>query len=810
MKRSAIVSRSLLVLALCGLLVVMVACRNTVEPSSDAMMTVEDQVGGAGDAGISPENPPITDLPLDIAPAMQTGSPAVLPAPLYYLNPGGQIMRLERDGVTSMPVTDDAHVQAYDVSPDGKTLAYVVDNNLILFDVNSGARTVRIAGGNFAPDDYASQATKTITSPRFSPDGTQIAFGMGGINIAGLTPDSPLTLIQPSDPYPDFSTESKQPLSGPVRFFSRAEWSPDGTRLLISFGYFPEGGGLAVKDLESGALTMVENGGIYCCDLAWMGDATALIGSNLMVYAMPGLAQVDTKTGAGMTLIAGYDEAGASPETPVQLVRAPFQADDGSVYAFVGEQYGGDFSQVWYQLRRMDDAGIFTPITPALYQLPGDVQWISGGSGLVFVNPLDPLVQATSSNYPLNNSMTWLPSRGDGALLLPVVGHEPRWGGPPQETHVPDAAAIADLKAKAAADFGIQPETQGIGVNQLTTDGSRILFVAFSTGMHSFDPLVNHQVAIYAYDNGWQELARHELSNDDPAVNGLSPDYVGETSVKQVMVEPGRIWLALDGGVGAHSGVFLLLNFDGASLTTVTGNFNASPDAGHVADINGDGLGEVLLNLSEPYVFYYAAGVRLVQYAILHWDGTQLVPVQLSALPDTVAPDVRELNKRAITFAEAGLWKDAQAAIAEAGGMAADNQMVAWNAAFINYNGDARRMAGMVGDPYPLLTYVFYGDYETAVSVMRGYSAARLFSDASPLVVGTVAEGMAAELGQMLVMNAGSALTVLPDLAPAYFIRAWGSYLLDSADPTIKADLQKAVELAPDDALYAEALAMWP
>ncbi|MCA9938324.1 MAG: hypothetical protein KC418_06760, partial [Anaerolineales bacterium] len=67
-----------------------------------------------------------------------------------------------------------------------------------------------------------------------------------------------------------------------------------------------------------------------------------------------------------------------------------------------------------------------------------------------------------------------------------------------------------------------------------------------------------------------------------------------------------------------------------------------------------------------------------------------------------------------------------------------------------------------------------------------------------------------AELGQMLVMNAGSALTVLPDLAPAYFIRAWGSYLLDSADPTIKADLQKAVELAPDDALYAEALAMWP
>ncbi len=802
MPRSVIIQRVLLVPGLIGLLAVLAACNATVPtPAATTDADAPSTSGETTDAALA-------GIQAEIVPVVQTSSPAVLPAPLYYLSPGGQIMRLERDGVTSTTITpEDAGIQDYDVSPDGRLLAYVSDNNLILLDVASGLRTVRLAGETFPAEDYASEFTKSITSPRFSPDGTQIAFGMGGINVAGIAPGDPLTLVQPSDPYPDFSTETKPPLTGPVRFFVKAEWSPDGQSLLISFVYFPEGGGVTVKDLASNRLLEVEDNGIYCCDLTWIGDATALIGSSVWVYGAPGLAQIDTRTGAGQTLITGYQDGGADPAAPVRLVRAPFQASGGPVYAFVSEQYTFDAPVAWYKLARLENDGSLTPISSALYQLPGDVRWAPDGSGVVFVNAADPVLSAT---YPLNNTMSWLPGSGQGELLLPIIGRQPRWGGPPQPVDGPNGAALAELTAKAAADFGLQAADQGIGVRQLTTDGQRLLWAAFSTGMRTFDPLTNHQVAIYTYDNGWQELARRELTSDDPAANGVSPDILGDNSLNQVLVEPTHIWLTVQGVVGAHGGAFLALNFDGASLNIVTGNFNGSPDAGHVSDINGDGRGEVLLNLTEPYIFAYASGVRLVDYAILRWDGRQLTPVQLTPLPDSAPAAARDATNQAIMLAEAGLWPDAQAAAQQAVSAAPDDETATWNAHFINYNSDAKRSAGGYWGPYPLLIYVFYGDYAAAVDVVRVYSAAELFSANSPMIMGTVAEGWQEQLGQILVFNAGSALNVRPDLAPAYFLRAWGRYLVNASDPDIKTDLQKAFELAPADSLYAEALTLFP
>lgn len=804
MRRPAIRQRPLLLLILSGLLALLAAC-NAAVPAPSAPAS-ENAV--ANSETTETETDAIANVPAEIVPVTQTGSPAVLPAPLYYLSPGGQIMRLERDGVTSAVVTaEDAGIAEFDISPDGRLLAYVSGNDLILLDVASGARTVRLAGETFADDDYASYFTKSIASPRFSPDGTQIAFGMGGINIAGIAPDAPLTLVQPSDPYPDFSAEPKPPLAGPVRFFTNAEWSPDGQSLLLSFGYFPEGGGIAIKDLSTNKLLEVEDNGIYCCDLAWSDAATALIGSNIWAYGTPGLVRIDARTGAAETLIAGYPAGEPGPETPVRFVRAPFHASDGALYAFVSEQYTFDAPVAWYRLVRLENDGSLTPISPALFPLPGDVQWASDGSGVVFVNAADPVLPAT---YPLNNTMSWLPRSGQGELLLPIIGRHPRWGGPLHPVDGPNSAALAELAAQAAAGFGLQGADQGIGVRQLTTDGRRLLWAVYTTGMRAFDPLANHQVAIYAYDNGWLELARRELTSDDPAANGVSPDIVGDGSVNQVLVEPTHIWLTVEGVVGAHGGVFLVLNFDGTNLNIVTGNFNGSPDAGHVSDINGDGRGELLLNLTEPYVFAYASGVRLVQYALLRWDGSQLVPVQLTPLSDSAPAAARDATNQALLFADAGLWLDAQAAAQQAASAAPEDETAIWNAHLINYNTDAKRSAGGYGGAYPLLVYVFAGDYVTAVDVMRGYSAAQLFSAASPMIVGTAAEGWQEQLGQILGFNAGSALAVRPDLAPAYFLRAWGSYLLNPADPVIKTDLQKAVELAPADSLFLEALDLFP
>ena len=98
---------------------------------------------------------------------------------------------------------------------------------------------------------------------------------------------------------------------------------------------------------------------------------------------------------------------------------------------------------------------------------------------------------------------------------------------------------------------------------------------------------------------------REEFSSGDPAV--AAPDYVGEGGLAQMQVEPSHTWMALEGGAGAHSGVFELLNFDGQTLQVQVNGFSSSPGVGTLQDINGDGVPDVVLNATDYYVFCYGA-----------------------------------------------------------------------------------------------------------------------------------------------------------------------------------------------------------
>src|SRR5690606_8280015 len=97
------------------------------------------------------------------------------------------------------------------------------------------------------------------------------------------------------------------------------------------------------------------------------------------------------------------------------------------------------------------------------------------------------------------------------------------------------------------------------------------------------------------------------------------PDYLGEESLEPASLSQDQVWLAGHGGAGAHSGCFELLAWDGDRLTLAASNFNPSPGAGDVADVDGDGQPEVILNYTEPYIFCYACGVRLYAADILRW-----------------------------------------------------------------------------------------------------------------------------------------------------------------------------------------------
>jgi tetratricopeptide (TPR) repeat protein len=342
------------------------------------------------------------------------------------------------------------------------------------------------------------------------------------------------------------------------------------------------------------------------------------------------------------------------------------------------------------------------------------------------------------------------------------------------------------------------------GVNVLPLEvpaGEPPLWAAFSLGF-SIDQ--QHFVAIYRRAaDGWRELDRLLLDTSD---------VVFEESVRQVEVAPGRVWLEVESGAGAHGGIYALLSFDGTTLREEVMGFSASPGAGALDDLNGDGVPEVVLDQSDYYVFCYACGVVEVNYQVLRWNGTKMVEVTLERLPDTAPDALQQANNEAVILARAGLWQDAALLAEQADQINATlpepNPTADWNSNLIALTAEGRAEHARVGT-YPLLGNLFYGDYTAIMGILSGYSAEELFSRPNPLIVGTPAEGEPFEdaLVERIRTYTTWALDVRPTLAPAYFLRGWANYLADPASPLALQDVERAAELNPDQSLFSTSAA---
>ena len=192
-------------------------------------------------------------------------------------------------------------------------------------------------------------------------------------------------------------------------------------------------------------------------------------------------------------------------------------------------------------------------------------------------------------------------------------------------------------------------------------------------------------------------------------------------------------------------------------------------------------------------------------YQVWQWDGDQLVEVPLTPLPDSAPAELREANDRAVALAEGWLWSEAQTAIAEALTIDASNEIVIWNNILITMHAEDLAEQIETG-AYPLLANIFYGDYAAALDVMRPYPVEEIFSPMSPLIVETVAHGWEETLNDWIIQATDAALGAKPDLAAAYFLRAWAAYLVNPDDPQIVADIEKTVQLDPAESLFADSL----
>ncbi len=368
---------------------------------------------------------------------------------------------------------------------------------------------------------------------------------------------------------------------------------------------------------------------------------------------------------------------------------------------------------------------------------------------------------------------------------------------------VPTEDLIAQVMAAAPKDaFG-----GFVAMPLIVAGGSRPLWAVLSTGRRNFDiqPLPSHFIAIYTHsDAGWQELARLDLDGD-----AIAPDFVDERFSKQVDLDPGRLFFEIQGAAGAHGGTYQLVSFDGSALHVEATLASPSPGMGSTRDVNDDGKLEVVLDLSDPYIFCYACGAIKVKFQVLRWDAPQgkLVEVALGPLPAGQPQSVSEPAGRAIKLAQGGLWKDSYAAIKEAKAAAGVNapDALGWDYALIKLHAEA--LAATLNIEWPLIQQVFYGDYAAAVDILRAYKPEEIWTPKSPLITNPMVEPFVDSLSQNLVESATQALAAEPELAAAYFIRGWGEYLADPASAQARADVAQAARLAPDDALYAGSVA---
>ena len=259
------------------------------------------------------------------APAPE-GSPGLLPRSLYFLAPDGsalmQVFRMEADGSEPRQITTEAvEVVDYDVSRLDGSVAFVANNQLVLIQADGSNRQVLVDGGAV---DVNNPFISTINSPVFSPDGETLAYGYKGLQLYSFATGTSELKIE------NQVEDVGGGLFVPRELYEPERYSPDGTKLLITLGYY-EGASSAVYLPASNELVRLTGGegALICCDdTEWAADGSSFYSANpTMGMFSSGLWRVDAATGAVTTLIPG-DAGGGT----YNLADEAYLAPDGQLY----------------------------------------------------------------------------------------------------------------------------------------------------------------------------------------------------------------------------------------------------------------------------------------------------------------------------------------------------------------------------------------------------------------------------------------------------------------------------------------------
>lgn len=354
-----------------GLAVLACATPFAGQPLNSAATTIAQTL--AAIQASTPLASPVPSQPTQ-APAA-TSVPDLLPHTLYFLNndKGGlvQIFRLAKDGKTRQQITfEPANVDSFDVSPVDGSIAYGSNNQLLLVDANGAGRRTLVDGG---PLNDNNRFTNSVGVPVWSPDGKTIAFSHGGLNFYPLATGSIQQVMQNQ-----IDTSAGFPIVKEV--YSPIRYSPDGTKLLISIGFY-EGGTFAIyhpADNTVVRFTQAQTGNI-CCEVRWVPDSSGLYAAgSTLGMTDSGLAYVNADTGAITPLLPG-----SAPDGTYNFAMGPQVGSDGKLYFFFNNlpqiPTGGHTPMSLY---RADTDGVKerTQLSKEVFQNLNEVLWAPDAS----------------------------------------------------------------------------------------------------------------------------------------------------------------------------------------------------------------------------------------------------------------------------------------------------------------------------------------------------------------------------------------------------------------------------------------------
>ncbi len=203
------------------------------------------------------------------------------------------------------------------------SVAYVSNNQLLWVGANGSGRRSLVDGG---PVDEINPFVSTLSRPVFSPDGQSIAFSYRGLNFYSLASGVSNLVIE------NKLNDLGNGAIFPEELYSPARYSPDGTKLLVTLGYY-EGASSAIYLIASNTLVRLKNdeGALICCGREqWTADGSAFYSaSSTMGMFVAGLWRVDASTGQVATLFTSSYEGNI-----FNYASDPYLAPDGQLYYF--------------------------------------------------------------------------------------------------------------------------------------------------------------------------------------------------------------------------------------------------------------------------------------------------------------------------------------------------------------------------------------------------------------------------------------------------------------------------------------------